>query len=302
MIERVSLDSLSQDYARATAWLETMGVGIAPTRLQRYSRALDEVQKAIRSGAPFSQPVRVYYSTLAEIAELCRIVEGCQRLPRTSQLETRLAQIRQGADSATDEVTPKGVRNSQPRDTGFELVTASLFAKGGLNTLLPDVGDVEFVAADKLIFAECKRIASIDRLEANIDKAFDQINVKRKATPDALGMVFVDVSPFFNENVSAWAVPDEATMHAGIETFLTRVRHAARRHYAPGSRGPHAVAVGIRLATMIVLENPDLVVHNHQWVLDTHPCSDRTHWPVVAEILNAINRAIPDESLSFQFA
>lgn len=303
MIPLISLDELHTQFRATLQWLETMDLPLAPRRIALYRRVLSEAMASVDSLTPFERSNADYAVALLEVAELCRIAEGCQRLPQDDELRRRLDIVRTGAAHHVDEIAPSGKRKSAARDFAFELICASIFAKAGLRTRLPTNGDVRLRCGGRWMLAECKRIASFKKLHSELESAFDQINVRRTAgnDPRALGLACLDVSPFFNEGVSLWAVDDEDTLSTGVDTFIARMRAVLRGWFPTGSRGPLALGILLRLQLVVAVKDLGLVTTVHQMDLDTFLShQNRDAQGAIGAMAAAFNRSMPDERLRFE--
>jgi hypothetical protein len=195
-----------------------------------------------------------------------------------------------------DEWTDAGRRkNHRPRDIGFELVCAGLLVGARISTRFPRVGDLECQVAGQRILVECKRVASLETFDERVEEAFGQIGSRRRRYPGALGLTFIDVTPYFNESVHAWEIPDEATMRNGLNTFMERVRTHARSKWPRSHFGPHTLGLFFRLSTVVLLREPELDTLYHHWHFDTHLAARTELGTVVHALAAGIQSHIPDE-------
>lgn len=303
-IPALPIEHLRAQLDAALAWLESVGIRTHNTRLARYRGRLDEVVAARDADrTTLSQANTFYLAAMSEAAELVRIVEGAQRLELSDELRRRLEVVRDGPYAALDEWRSDGQRrNNRARDIGFELVSASLFTKADIDTSLSLDGDLEFRLRGRQILVECKRIGSpeLAAVKARTEKAFAQIRTRRRAKPQALGIVCIDLTPSLNQQTQCWETADEALMRQGLDNVQASVRDGMRACWRKGFFGPDTLGILVRFVTLVRVVELDLENLYHQWWFDTHYATRKELAPVIHALGTAISTSIPSEEFSFE--
>jgi hypothetical protein len=188
------------------------------TRVDRYRQYLEqpapegwELDKGVFIDPPNS-PIqhgldrRLY--VLREVHELAWIGESL-RDAHTTGLSDRLRTVVRGADFATLD------RNTDYRNTQFELRIASYLARSGHRLDFGTLTDIVATRGLTTYYIECKRVASAAQLTRRIKKALDQIE-KRKPRSSLFhrryGVVAADVTQvaFTHNGMTMGVTPDHA--------------------------------------------------------------------------------------------
>lgn len=159
-------------------WCAELGVSTRGTRISRYCRYLEqlpglgpELDQGIFFDPPDS-PIRHgldrYLYVLREAHELAWISQNL-RGARVRGLALKLAKIVGGSDFAVLD------RNSESRNTQFELRIASYFVRVGFRVDLESLTDVVATKGWIAYHVECKRIASGRQLERRLKEASQQL-------------------------------------------------------------------------------------------------------------------------------
>ena len=199
--DTVDFAEISAEVEAAAAWLESIGVRYAPSRLGKYRKCLRRLRFAAGRGP---QALRQAWSD-TRIARMGVDIEEWTRIFRAFKDTTdpaivdRLRVFIGGPESSDEEKI--GAPSNVARNVGFELGTAADLRLGGIDPDLAGLADLRCVVQDRDVFIECKRPWSENSVDDNIQDAMHQLK-KRYAVarePDrARGVVALSVSRVLN--------------------------------------------------------------------------------------------------------
>lgn len=188
------------------------------TRIDRYRRYLEqlppkgwELDKGVfidPSNSPIQHGLDRLLYVLREVHELTWIGEGL-RDADTRGLADKLRIVVRGADFAALD------RNTESRNTKFELRIASYLGRAGYRLDFGPLTDIVATRGLTTYYVECKRVASAAQLARRIKEALGQIEERKQKSRffhGRHGVVAVDVTRVaFTHNGLTWGVtPDHA--------------------------------------------------------------------------------------------
>ncbi len=213
-----SMETLTERLRRFEELCAKHDVVTRNTRIDRYRRYLEqpppkgwELDKGVFIDPPNS-PIqhgldRLLY-VLREVHELTWIGEGL-RDADTRGLADKLQIVVRGADFAALD------RNTESRNTQFELRIASYLGRAGYRLDFGTLTDIVATRGLTTYYVECKRIASAAQLARRIKEALNQIEERKPKSSfvhGRHGVVAVDVTRVaFNHNgLTLGVTPDHA--------------------------------------------------------------------------------------------
>lgn len=213
----MTIDRLTQ----FEAWCGEHGVSTTGTRIERYRRyltwrianesPLDVLDTGIFQDpeqSPIQHGLDRYLYVLREAHELGWIVGGL-RSAAVQGIKAKLAIIVSGTDFAALD------RNTEARNTQFELRIASYFARAGYEIDLSSRTDIIATTRGTTYHVECKRIASPRQLNRRVKDALEQIKSRlprSSSTHGHFGLVAADVTKvaFSHNGLTRGVTPDHA--------------------------------------------------------------------------------------------
>lgn len=188
------------DLLRFKDFIDGLGVKTHNTRIARYAhyflqlaegKTIDE-KKIFKNvnDARFQSPLDWQLYLLREAHELMWILRGLDKHVPTG-IEEKIEKIVSGSDFAALD------KNTESRDTQFELRIASYFCQAGCVVDISTDTDIIAVTDKHAFFVECKRIAGARNLKENLVKARDQIILrmpKKHEDKHAFGIIAADVT------------------------------------------------------------------------------------------------------------
>jgi hypothetical protein len=199
------------DMLEMVNFIEKLGIVTHNTRFSRYAKYFQELAegKPINEKKIFKNINDVRFAStldwqmylLREVHELMWILRGLKKhMPKG--VESKLEKIVSGSDFAALD------KNTESRDTQFELRMASYFCQFGCAVDLSTDTDIIAISDNNAYFVECKRIAGIRNLKDNLVKAKNQIvqrMSKRHEGKNASGIIAADVTKLaFAHNGITW--------------------------------------------------------------------------------------------------
>ncbi|PWB32529.1 hypothetical protein DCO48_13015 [Pseudomonas sp. SDI] len=214
----ISFDDHAKDLLEFKEFVDSLGIKTHNTRIARYAQyfvqlaegnAIDE-KKIFKNvnDARFKSSLDWQLYLLREAHELMWILRGLKNhVPKG--IEEKIEKIVSGTDFAALD------KNTESRDTQFELRIASYFCQSGCTVDISTDTDIVAVTDKHAFFVECKRIAGARNLKDNLVKARDQIILrmpKKYEEKHAFGVIAVDVTKlgFSHNGLTMGLTPDHS--------------------------------------------------------------------------------------------
>jgi hypothetical protein len=134
------------------------------------------------------------------------------------------------------------------RNTLFELTMAGWLSHKGIPTRICHNPDISCVMADRLLFIQCKRPFSRQKIETNIKRACKQLSVDLDTANDlrSRGVVAVSMTRAINPGTMFLQVRTEAD----LTPALSRQMQALATHYVSKLiKGPRIIGIVFHVAT-----------------------------------------------------
>jgi hypothetical protein len=267
-IPAVDLSCHLQDIHEVRTFLENRGIPTTSTRIDRYAQYLERLQdggtesvsgeKIFKNsvGEPFRSPADWFLYVLREVHELMWILKGLKNhVPAGA--DGKLKIIVKGADFAALD------KDSQSRDTQFELRIASYFCQSGCEVDMSTNTDVIARVDRREFFIECKRVASKNKLATRLAEARGQLasRLPHDATNRRqLGCIAVDVTKVaFMHNGLTLGVTNEHSRDV-IQKHLLEIgaTHERSMSFEP-SRRLMCYWLQIHIPTILMYPSPPAV-------------------------------------------
>lgn len=214
----LSFEDHAADLHLFKKFVDDLGVKTHNTRISRYTQYFDDLadgkvidEKRIFKNvndARFQSPLDWQLYLLREAHELMWILRGLKKhIPKG--VESKIEKIVSGSDFAALD------KNTESRDTQFELRIASYFCQFECTVDLSTDTDIIAVTDKHAFFVECKRIAGARNLKDNLVKAKEQIirrMPKKYEERYASGIIAADVTRlgFSHNGLTMGLTPDHA--------------------------------------------------------------------------------------------
>lgn len=224
------------DLEELCSFLESRHIATTNTRIRRYIQYFEQV---INSGTaesstifknslegPFKSDTDWFLYLLREVHELMWILKGLKvRLPEG--IDEKLKCIVGGRDFATLD------SNSSSRNAQFELRIASYFCQENLPVDLSSDTDIIVLTENRVLYIECKRIASGAQLRKRLSEAKLQLRrgmPRKVGRRSVYGCIAADVTKMaFSHNGLNFAVTSEHARDV-IQDKLTEIANEAEKY------------------------------------------------------------------------
>lgn len=183
----------------AIVWLNDRGIRIPVTgRFHEYQRTLNQACRARLAGinnqeAAPPPDLHELFTALCEASDIWQI----RHLPE-DQIEQNAALVQRLINGTSSYTTAP--QHDPGRDTQFELMTASLFARGGATIELGKPADVMTIIGHWPVAIECKRPTTIPALRSRIEDAYRQFRRHDEHGLNAVRIIAIDLSVLLNPN------------------------------------------------------------------------------------------------------
>ncbi|MFJ4144015.1 hypothetical protein [Pseudomonas sp. NPDC089734] len=177
----ISFKDHAGDLRKFEEFAERLGVKTHNTRISRYAQYFEDLahgktidEKKIFKNvndSRFQSSIDWQLYLLREAHELMWILRGLEK-HAPKGIEAKVEKIVSGSDFAALD------KNTESRDTQFELRMASYFCQSGCIVDLSTETDIIAITDKHSFFVECKRIAGIRNLKDNLMKAKEQITCR----------------------------------------------------------------------------------------------------------------------------
>jgi hypothetical protein len=207
-----------------------------------------------------------------EIFDFVSIHQAFRDVP-PDQLTSIIEKLRKGVNgpiNAADE-TPE---STAARNFLFEATVAAKAHRpyGGVETILDATSDTGIRINDKKIWIECKRVTTLDKIEANVRKASSQLEALLTQEVGAAhrGIIAMDISKILNSGDKIFVARNDSELLASVDQmmdeFIQTRSHIWQRIYE--RRHKNIIGSIIRFAFMASSEGRNLLVHASQWAMN----------------------------------
>ncbi|MBI1891718.1 MAG: hypothetical protein HYS18_13790 [Burkholderiales bacterium] len=273
-IQKHSYDGILESYEATLRWLDTLGVKIEPGRTKHYREVLEYWTENYRSATKWdAQKIFPdFVSAIFEVMAFIEIYESFKDVPikDLAGITTKLNKGVSGPLNSADE----NANTSNARNFIFEALVAAKCHRPLKNVfaILDAESDTGFTLQDKKIWVECKRVTSPKKLEANIRKACNQLEIvlARNFGSDDRGMVAIDVSKLINpkDELYVQITDHELIRSIGImmDNFIRDNFRVWEKVYSTKSK--KILGLILRFSFMATSEKSNLIVHVAEWAVN----------------------------------
>jgi hypothetical protein len=182
--EKFDLDDILEQLPTAIRWLDSIKLGGNRKIISESRAVLSEFQSKIDSPGFYeyltTRKIKEIFNSAENLRSIIRLYRGFSLADQNRLPKAKLKEIMEMPLIPEDET--KGSANVNPRNTLFELETASRLLESGFRIF--EFDDANFVYEDINIIVECKRIHSISQVESNFKKALAQVHDEFKGIDD----------------------------------------------------------------------------------------------------------------------
>lgn len=270
-IPSVSKNEIKAEFDLAIAWMQNIGVVIGSGRIRQYQTALARwLDAQIMSDASARETAFPQVASAAyEVPLLLEVYAAFKNTP-AADLRALATKLNRAAAGPFDLANEKN-ESSTARNFLFEAIVAAKFHRPGLGmvALINPNSDSGFMAGNRTVFVESKRLGSLSKLENRVKDARDQLNRNLAELPQDynVGIIALDISRLVNPSGMLYSTAREVDMDretsAIIDNFLEQHREMLYR-VLPSVK-PRIIAVIIRMSVLARSFDQQKMVINNQW-------------------------------------
>jgi len=192
-IDKTDYSDLVEKSKKFLAWLHDRNINTKGARIEELFENLRLINEAFKVGIEYIKHLsqEKYIFTLLESKSLFRVYDEFYSYPNNFVSNEKLRTIISGPYLPADEEL--GTDDSNSRNMLFELELSAFVHSFEIKIL--GFNDLVFEFDNKIVYVECKRIASKKRLEANIKKASSQLVNKINEEND-IGLIAISLDKF----------------------------------------------------------------------------------------------------------
>ena len=263
-----------QQYSDALNWMEKIGVTLSTGRTQHYLNIV-EYWKDNYSNASDSEAKEAFPSFVSSIFEIHDFIDIYMAFNNVAitQLDHIVEKLQKGVKGPinSSEETPK---STVARNFLFEAVVAAKAHKPekGIEAILDAKSDTGIKIEKNKLWIECKRITSIEKIEANVKKASSKLEktFKKQMGSGHRGIVALDVTKLFNTGDKIYVANDDDELQNSIDRmmdkFMEEHSHIWEKIYK--RRSKKIIGTILRFSFMSTSESRNLLVYSSQWGLN----------------------------------
>lgn len=266
-----SYEKIYQDYSDALAWMKKIGVRFSSGRTNYYEKVVkhwkDEYKIASEEQGKAAFPD--FVSSMFEVHDFIAIHKAFCKVP-TSELYQLVDKLQKGINgpiNASHE-TPK---STAARNFLFEASVAARFHRPqlGVEAILNATSDTGIKIDKKKLWIECKRVTTKGQIEANVKKAYSQLEavISKQNGSGHRGIVALDVTKIFNSDDHIYVSDNDSQLVASTEelmnSFIREYSEIWQNLYKP--RNKKIISTIVRFSFMATSESRNLLVRVSQW-------------------------------------
>jgi len=283
------------EFAAAISWIERLQLDPSRGRVSQYQKDLRYWKDNYQStpNDELRRRFTDFINTIHDANDLISVYRKFRSTPITKleSIREKLEKSLNGPIKRQDERPG----TSTARNFLFEaLVAARLHhPEVGIRALLDAKTDTGFKAQNRKVWIECKRITSLNKLEANVRDAAKQLERAFKKHPGSAhrGLVAIDISKLFNDGSKILVKPTEnallSDMRVYSETFIKDHRHKWEKVYR--DRDKRIMGTLIRFSTMASVEERNLPTVTDEWTVNPRDHLPQDDHQFLKQIASAVN-------------
>lgn len=273
MIPTSSYDKVHQDYVAAIEWMRGLGIRLGSGRTTHYEKVLRHWKDAYKtaSEAEGREALPAFLSSVNEISGFVSVYKAFSEIPAEdlAHIVKKLEIAVNGPINAVDEKA----NSTTARNYFFEASVAATVHRPsrGVETILDARSDTGVRFRNHKVWIECKRVSSINKLEANIRDACTQLVtiLKSEIGSGHRGMVAVDISKIVNGDDHIFVGKDDQWLVRSAQRMLDDfiMEHSGMWKQIIAEKHKKIVGMLFRMSFMAKSEARNLLVHSSQWAI-----------------------------------
>ncbi len=210
------------------AFCHSLGLGDRAEggRFGEYRQQLCNLVELLQRGAA-DEGVKDWVA-LGEAAEFSGLLPYLKTRPREEVID-KLREVLDGPYLPSKE--RPSAQSNRPRNIQFELYLASFIARTRFRPILGSWPDLRCDVDGTMLFFECKRIISADRLRERMNEAADQLkNNRKRSRCNAGGVIAISLSRVRNPANETLEIVNQLTSRDALGRWLKQRADAVHKH------------------------------------------------------------------------
>jgi hypothetical protein len=269
-----SFENISKDYAETIEWVKSIGVNVTTGRTQFYEKVIENWTKNYRTASEQEgkDVFTDFVSSMFEVMAFIDIFKSLRDVP-SNRLKPIASKLQKGVNGPIN-LASETNGSSTARNFIFEALVASRShrPKNGIETISDSLSDTGFRINNKSIWVECKRITSLEKLEANVRKACAQLEStfgKDKSTQHR-GLVAIDFTKILHPGDKLYVKRNDQELIKGINSISDQMIVQCSKEWEKVYPKKSSKIIGTLLyfSTMATSEDRNLIVKASEWVVN----------------------------------
>ncbi|GJL66428.1 MAG: hypothetical protein NPIRA05_13990 [Nitrospirales bacterium] len=290
-----SYENIYKDYADAIEWIRSLGVEITSGRTQFYEKVVGKWTNEYRTASE-QQGKEIFpdfVSSVFEIMDFIDIYKSLKNVP-ASQLLSIASKLQKGVNGPINSATETN-ESSTARNFIFEALVAarSHRPEKGVQAIFDSPSDTGFRINGKNVWVECKRITSLEKLEANVSKACNQLesSLKRDKTTQHRGLVAIDFTKILHQGDKLYVKQNDRELLDGINSIMDQMIGQCSKEWEKVYLRKSNKIVGtlLRFSTMATSEERNLMIKASQWAVSPRQKASHSDNKLLRELATAMN-------------
>lgn len=267
-------ETIHKDYADAIEWIRSLGVNITSGRTQFYKKVVGNWTNKYRTASE-QQGKDIFpdfVSSIFEVMDFIDIYKSLKDVP-PSRLKLIASKLQKGVNGPINSASETS-DSSTARNYIFEALVAARFHRPerDVEAILDSASDTGFRIKGKNVWVECKRITSIEKLEANVSKACSQLEstLKRVKSTQNRGLVAIDFTKILHSGDKLYVKRNDRELIEGINSISDQMirQHSKEWEKVYQRKCNKIIGTLLRFSTMATSEDRNLMVKASQWAVN----------------------------------
>lgn len=268
-----SYETIHRDYASAVGWMRSLGVNITSGRTQHYDKVVGNWTKeyATASEQQGKDIFPDFVSSMFEVMDFIDIYKALSNVP-VNQLKSIASKLQKGVNGPIN-LASETSDSSTARNFIFEALVAarSHRPEKGVETIFDCISDTGFRIQGKNVLVECKRITSLEKLEANVRKACGQLEsaFKRDKSTQHRGLVAIDFTKILHPGDKLYVKRNDRELLDGISSITDQMMEQCSKKWENIylKKSNKIIGTLLRFSTMATSEERNLIVKASEWAV-----------------------------------
>jgi len=273
-IPTTSYDSITKNYVATIKWMSDIGVNIGSGRSRHYAKVIDCWKDAYKEATEreAKEIFPDFVNSVFEISDFIKIYEAFKNVAPEDLFSIR-GKLQKGVSGPlrSEDEKPK---STVARNYIFEALVAARAHNpdSGVSAILNAESDTGVLFEDHKIWIECKRVTSINKIEANVRDASTQLErlLNKKHGYGHRGVIAIDITKILNENNKIYVRDNDQQLIDStcqiMDSFINEFSNEWQKVFL--KRSKKVIGIIIRFSFMASSESRGLLVHSSEWALN----------------------------------